>query len=272
MTDFAELRRGFETGRLVPYLGPETLALDAPSPVPASLPDLALALERKVALPARARGKVWAAAQFIESRRHRKTLEKLVTQIFAPEVVPNRLHRWLAGLELPMIVDAWYDDAMVRAMAGRQARWGILQAVTRNGKHEDIWYRALAPDGTVRPTAEADGWDCILYKPHGAVRPLCDFLLSDPDYVEVLTVIDIQEPIPPQIQKRRGTCGFVFLGCRFDDQTCRTFARQIIKRSAGPHYAVIAGEITGKEQRFLDAQKIGRIDLPLAEAVSRLMA
>jgi hypothetical protein len=267
----AALRSGLEAGRIIPYLGPATLALDPTLAVPASLHDLAVALEKKVALPARARGNVWAAAQFIESRRHRKTLEKLMADIFASTVAPNALHRWLAGLDLPLIVDTWYDDAMAGALAGR-ARWGTIQAVTRNGKHEDVWFRAIAPDGTVRPPAEADGWDCILYKPHGAMRPTCDFLLSDSDYVEVLAVIDIQDPIPPQIQQRRSTCGFAFFGCRFDDQTGRTFARQIAKRSAGPHYAVIADALTRNEQRFLDEMKIERIDLPLAEAVSRLTA
>jgi hypothetical protein len=264
---FAALRNGLKARRLIPYLGPETLLVDTAPEVPTSNRDLAVALERKVALPARARGNIWAAAQFIESRRHRKTVEKLMAGIFAPPAQPNTLHRWLAEIKPLLIVDTWYDDAMATALSGD---WGMIQAVTRNGKHEDIWFRAVAPDGGIRPIAEADGWGSILYKPHGTVRPSCDFLLSDSDYVEVLTEIDIQTPIPPEVRRRRGECGFAFLGCRFRDQMERTFARQIAKRSAGPHYAVIAGETTRNEQRFLDEIKIERIDLPLAEAVSRL--
>jgi 2Fe-2S ferredoxin len=49
------------------------------------------------------------------------------------------------------------------------------------------------------------------------------------------------------VQQRRAALGFVFLGCRFNDQLPRAFARQIMKRSAGPHYAVLPDEPTRME-------------------------
>lgn len=190
MTDVpARIADGLATGQLIPYLGPETLLLGSSVPVPTSSRALAECLGAKVALPARARGNVWAAAQFIETRRHRQTLSKLMAEIFGAPVLPNPLHRWLASLTLPLIVDAWYDGAMAAALTGD---WGQIQAVTRNGKHEDVWFRPLRPDDTTAAAEEADGWATILYKPHGAVRPNGEFLLSDSDYVEVLTEIDIQ--------------------------------------------------------------------------------
>jgi hypothetical protein len=252
---------------LIPYLGPETLLLGDPPPIPTSTRALAERLSAKVTVPARARGNAWASAQFIETRRHRQTLAKLMAEIFSPPAPLNKLHGWLAGLALPLIVDAWYDECLAASLTGN---WGQIQAVTRNGKHEDIWFRALRPDGAAAAAGEADGWTTILYKPHGAVKPNNEFLLSDSDYVEVLTEIDIQTPIPPQVQTRRETSGFVFLGCRFHDQMERIFARQIMKRSAGPYFAVLASETTRNEQRFLDEMAIERIDLPLAEAVSRM--
>ncbi|HEY0283665.1 MAG TPA: SIR2 family protein [Rhizomicrobium sp.] len=263
----ARIADGLATGRLIPYLGPETLLLGGTLSIPASSRALAELLSAKHTVPARARGNMWASAQFIETRRHRQTLSKLMADIFAPPTPPNPLHAWLAGLALPLIVDAWYDDAMAAALSGS---WGQIQAVTRNGKHEDIWYRPLRPDGATATAEEADSWTTILYKPHGAVKPNGEFLLSDSDYVEVLTEIDIQTPIPPLVQARRKSRGFVFLGCRFRDQMERTFARQIMKRSAGPHFAVLAGETTRNEQRFLEEMAIERIDLPLGEAVSQL--
>ena len=269
MTDVpARIADGLATGQLIPYLGPETLLLGSSVPVPTSSRALAECLGAKVALPARARGNVWAAAQFIETRRHRQTLSKLMAEIFGAPVLPNPLHRWLASLTLPLIVDAWYDGAMAAALTGD---WGQIQAVTRNGKHEDVWFRPLRPDDTTAAAEEADGWATILYKPHGAVRPNGEFLLSDSDYVEVLTEIDIQTPIPPQVRERRKNRGFVFLGCRFRDQMERIFARQIMKRSAGPHFAILNGTTTRNEQRFLDETTIERIDLPLDKALSQLL-
>ncbi len=264
----ARVGEGIADGRLIPYLGPETLLLAGAAPVPTSSRALAERLSARVTVPARARGNVWAAAQFIETRRHRQTLALLMAEIFAPPVPPNPLHAWLIGLAPPLIVDAWYDDALASAMTGD---CGQIQAVTRNGKHEDIWYRALRADGAGASIAEADAWRCLLYKPHGAVRPNGEFLLSDSDYVEVLTEIDIQTPIPPPVQKRRAERGFVFLGCRFHDQMERIFARQIMKRSAGPHFAVLTGETTRNELRFLKEMAIEQIDLPLAEAFAQLV-
>jgi hypothetical protein len=269
LTDaFATMRDGLMAGRLIPYIGPETLLLGGAVPMPVSNRALAEALSAKVTVPGRVRGNVWSSAQFIETRRHRKTLSKLMADIFAPPLPSNPLHIWLAGLTLPLIVDAWYDAGMAAALTGN---WGQIQAVTRNGKHEDIWYRPLRADGAAAAAEEPDGWATVLYKPHGAVKPNGEFLLSDSDYVEVLTEIDIQTPIPPQVKERRAARGFVFMGCRFRDQMERIFARQIMKRSAGPHFAVLAGELSRNEQRFLSEMAIARIDLQLGEALPHLL-
>lgn len=95
--------------------------------------------------------------------------------------------------------------------------------------------------------------------------------MSDSDFVEVLTEIDIQTPIPALVQQRRASLGFVFLGCRFNDQLPRAFARQIMKRSAGPHFAVLPDEPTRMESRFLEEQGITRVALPLADVAAQLI-
>ena len=74
------------------------------------------------------------------------------------------------------------------------------------------------------------------------------------------------------MQARRAGLGFVFLGCRFNDQLPRAFARQTMKRSAGPHYAVLPDEPTRMEARFLDEHAITRIALPLADVAAQLVA
>ncbi len=54
-----------------------------------------------------------------------------------------------------------------------------------------------------------------------------------------------------------GDLRFLFLGCRFDDQMLRTYARQITKRSAGGHVAVVdMATLSRNEGRFLS--EIGR--------------
>jgi len=54
------------------------------------------------------------------------------------------------------------------------------------------------------------------------------------------------------------------VGCRFHDQSLRTYARQIAKRSAGGHIVVIDGALSRNEEKFLrelDASVV-RQDLP----------
>lgn len=264
----AELARGVEAGRLIPYLGPGVLALTpGGAPVPDSPEAFCRHIESRVALPRRARGNLWAAAQFVESRKFRRTLEVLVAEAFAEVPTGNPVHQWLARVRPPLVVDAWYDDGLPVAFGEEAEDWGIVRGETRHSGNLDVWTRAYDAGGMEVAPALAEGWSTIVYKPHGCVRPGGGVLLSDSDYVEVLTEIDIQTPIPEVVQARRQGRGFLFLGCRFDDQLLRIFARQIMKRSGGPHYAVIAGELTRMEQKFLDEQQVVLIPAELEDVL-----
>ncbi len=277
MPEAALRRLGGEVaaGRLIPYLGPDLLTLgEAPPVVPAGARELAQCLTRRVAVPGRIAGNLWHAAQYIETFRHRVTLDRLMLEIFQPVPEPSPLHRWLAGLpRLPLIVDSWYDATMAEALAGRRD-WGLIQGASKARRPDEApWFRAYDGQGAACPEAAAAAWATLLYKPHGATRPAGDVLASDADYVEVLTDIDIQTPIPAAVKDRRGGRGFLFLGCRFYDQILRTFARSILKHSAGPHFAVVPpGELTRNEEKFFAVSGITPLPLPLARAAALLAA
>jgi hypothetical protein len=267
------LRGDLAAGRVVPYLGPGLLAL-GDAPLPLTPQSLALALHAKAPVSGRLRGLLWATAQFIESRRHRKTLTALMAEVFRTPAVPTALHRKLAGLGVPLIVDTWYDGAMRTALveSGR-GDWGEVQGITRAGQYRDIWTKAYDASGSEVDPARAGDWTTVLYKPHGAVTPAANFLVSDSDYVEVLTEIDIQSPIPDVVKERRRGRSFVFLGTRFDDQMLRIFARQITKRAGDHHVAVLErATLTRNEGRFLDEAGIGVLDCSLDVAVAALAA
>ncbi|WP_404385921.1 SIR2 family NAD-dependent protein deacylase [Caenispirillum salinarum] len=269
-----DVRARLTAGTLVPVLGPDVLTADgAEPPVPVSTRGLADRLNARVAVPGRIRGNMWSVAQYIESRRHRVTLMKLLADIFGPPVAPTPLHRWLAVQDrLPLIIDTWYDGAMAAALAAERAAddWGQVQGVTRNGEWRDIWRKTFDAKGAEVDEDAIAGWNTVLYKPHGSVAPAANYLISDSDYVEVLTEIDIQTPIPDVVKDLRTDRGFVFLGCRFYDQMLRTYARQIMKRSRGPHICVVPAETTKNEDKFFDEQGITVLRMPLADAVSVL--
>jgi SIR2-like domain len=266
----AALARRLRAGEIIPYVGPGLAALSAPS-IPLTPEDLAAFFATKVALPRRAKGNVWAAAQHIESFKHRATVTALMAEAFAAPVAPTKLHLFLASLPLPLIVDTWYDGAFRKALESRDD-WGEIQGNTRAGIGEDRWYRFHDAKGDEVSRAAADGWKTILYKPHGGLQPAKNFLISDADYVEVLTEIDIQTPIPDVVKDRRAERSFLFLGCRFHDQMLRTYARQISKRSAAPHYAVVDdAQLTANERRFFATEGIIPLALPLSRVCDLLM-
>ena len=256
---------GLAAGTLIPYLGPGMLELvPGGSPVPATPEALVAQLTAKVTVPHKIRAKLTAAAQFIENFKHRKTIVTYMGEAFQPAVPPSALHKHLAALpKLPLLVDCWYDNAMLGALAGR-ANWGQAQGLSQS-EHFGTWVGYYDNTGAITMPEAAAQWDTLYYKPIGGISPAKNFLVSDSDYVEVLTEIDIQTPIPPRVQELRAGRGFLFLGCRFNDQLQRTFARQIMKRSADTHYAVLPGELTRNEARFIEEQRIVRIDLPLAQ-------
>ncbi len=268
----ADVRFGLEADRLIPYLGPELLALSGEPPVPIRPETVAAALHAKAPAPSKIRTNMWSVAQFIEQRRHRNTLVAYMSQIFAAQPAPTKLARRLAELPLSLIVDTWYDGATRAALkASGRTDWVEIQGVTRSGENRDIWTKVYDPSGTEVLPERAEGVKTILYEPHGSIAPAKNFLVADSDYVEVLTEIDIQSPIPEVVKGLRTTRGFLWIGCRFHDQMLRTYARQIAKRSAGPLIAVVdVADATKNEMKFFAEQGVEVVDLPLSRAVDLL--
>ncbi len=266
-----EIAAGLKEGALIPYVGPGVYAAsDVKSEAPTTPEAVAAALHLRAPAPGRIRTNMWGVAQFIEQRRHRKTLTAFMADIFAREATPTPLHRALAKLQgLPMIVDVWYDSAMRQALSGRDD-WREIQGVSRALEFSDIWHKAYDPTGA-EIFGDLPAGGTLLYKPHGGVTPAKNFLVADSDYVEVLTEIDIQTPIPAAVKKIRATRGFVFIGCPFHDQMLRTYARQIAKYSAGPNYILVGRDkLTRNETKFLQEMNMIVVKAPLAELVAKL--
>ncbi len=266
-----EIAAGLTAGTVIPYLGPDVLKLEPETcPVPATPDDLVKLLTSKVSVPHKIRNNLTAAAQFIENFKHRKSVVNLMDEAYAPGVQPNALHCYLETLHKKpqLIVDTWYDDAMAKALSGR-GNWGQIQGVSQ-AEHFGEWVNYYDHLGNQVEPKEADTWHIVLYKPLGSIVPARNFIISDSDYVEVLTEIDIQTPIPPRVQELRTGANFLFLGCRFTNQLSRTYARQVMKRSSDKHWAVIEGPLTRMEEKFLKEQNITRIDMPLAQFVEWL--
>jgi hypothetical protein len=264
-----DIARQLDTGSVIPYLGPEMLSLCSDLKVPATPLALAEMMTSKVSVPHKIRKRLTQAAQFIENFKHRKSVVHLMNEAFATPTAPSALHLALAGSGAGLWVDTWYDDTMAAALAQtRQSGWAQVQGLSQS-EHFGNWTGAYAADGAALAALPLDTAR-LLYKPIGSHGPAGNYLVSDSDYVEVLTEIDIQTPIPAAVQAWRSGRNFLFIGCRFDDQLTRCFARQIMKRSSDKHWAVLPNEPTRMEARFLQEQNITRIDMPLAQFAQQM--
>lgn len=273
----ATVARLIGAGGVIPYLGPGMLSLCPDTTVPVTPKALAAVLTTQASVPHKIRDRLTQAAQFIENFKHRKTLVRLMDGAFASAPTPSALHLALAASAAPLLVHTWYDDTVARAMmqARPAADWGQVQGLSQS-EHFGTWTAAYPHDGAqvvaLPEQGLPAGWNALLYQPLGGHAPAGNYLVSDSDFVEVLTEIDIQTPIPQAVQDLRSGRSFLFLGCRFDDQLTRAFARQIMKRSSDRHWAVLPEKPTRMEQRFLDEQRIERIALPLDAVAARLAA
>ena len=267
------IRAKLALGSVIPYLGPGVLSMEeGSSNLPATQAVLAGCLTAKSNVPFKLKTNLGAAAQFIENFKHRRTVTAAMTEALRLEAKPAELHRFLRNLpKLPLIVHTWYDDLPQKTLKSR-ASWGMVQGVSQ-AEHFGNWFHYFSSEGNrIEPEGakEADTWETVLYQPLGSVWPAQNYLVSDSDFVEVLTEIDIQTPIPQQVQRLREGRSFLFLGCRFQTQMERQFARQIIKRSSDKHWAIFPESVTRNEERFLEEANIERVDITLSEFVREI--
>ncbi len=268
----AQLASQIKAGNIVPYLGPGMLELIPEVPVPATPEALVALLTAKVTVPHKIRNRLTQAAQYIENFKHRKSLVNQMNEAFAKCPEPSALHRWLAQVAPPLIVESWYDDTLTRAFAevrGTQD-WGQVQGLSQS-EHFGTWTAFYSGEGVLAESFSPE-WKTLVYRPIGGHNPAGNYLVSDSDYVEVLTEIDIQTPIPAEVQQLRAGRSFLYLGCRFNDQLTRSFARQISKRSSAQHYAVLPNEPTRMEARFMEENNVTLINLSLPEVAALLSA
>jgi len=225
-----------EEGSLVPYLGP---ALHRAAPFPAGSRALSEWLAARCAVPGHLIGSLEATAGWIEAQRERRGLVKLLREAFALHAGPDPLHLLLAGLpRLPLTVAAWYDatwyDVLLEAAQGGGRSVALVHGVSpQDGR--GVFFTSPESPGLTPPAAA----DTVLYQPLGTCHPVASFVVSEDDLADVRLAQETQAPIPPEVQQRRDGCGFLFVGCTFEDAIDRTVALGVMRGAPGPHFAVL---------------------------------
>ncbi|OUD13136.1 SIR2 family protein [Thioflexithrix psekupsensis] len=274
-TTFTALIDGLKAGQIVPYLG--AYALDGAvntqtgEPIPADSDSLILAMNNGQPMSPKLMYEFPRAAMNQELKRGRSFLSKFLTQLYGEtEWTTPVLYDWLAGLNLPYLIDINRDTLLQQNYAQRDHM--LIVGISRTGgtdyRFRLFVYRVGA--GYEEVTLEnAPAGLPILFKPMGTPKPDPTYIASDADYVDYITELMGGFAIPDFLKTYRKEKQYLLLGMRLTRDTERMVLSDIIYAAAQPitGWALIP-DATEKEVRFCKRIGIEVIDAGVPELLS----
>jgi hypothetical protein len=257
-------------GELIPYLGPGALqgVVDHTSnrPIPADSDSLILAMTGGQAMAPRLMYEFPRAAMHLENKKGRSFIERFLTDTYASDGwTESPLHRWLAGLRLPYLIDANRDTQLQRAYADRPHTLVVGAArIVASPYRFDLY----GFDGTCyRPLglAEVNAELPVLFKPLGTPLPEPSYVASDADFVDYITELMGGFAVPAWLKLKRRNKRYLFLGMRFDRDTQRMVASELIQDAAPDAGWALIAEPNAKERKFCERQNLRLIEADCAE-------
>ena len=265
------IHQQLQAGTLVPYLGPGALAgvtdLDNGEPLPVDSDSLILAMNNGRALSPRLMYEFPRAAMHLEQRRGRAFLEFFLNRLYGERRWSRApVHDWLAGFELPYIIDTNRDTQLLDSYAGQPHLLIVGTARVMGTDYRFVIYQSDGGDYREVTQETADWQRPVLFKPMGAPRPEPQYIASDADYVDYLTELMGGFAIPGPMKAHRRGLNYLFLGLRFLRDTERMLVTAICRDAGEPMGWAVIEEPTAKERRFCERQGITLVEAPL-EAV-----
>lgn len=256
-SDFADILAALTSGEVVPYLGAQALdgVIDPNSgrPIPADSDSLILAMNDGRPMAPKLMYEFPRAAMNVELKRGRAAVQKFLDRTYRDTVWSHSpLHGWLAGLNLPYLVDSNRDVLLQQAYATRPHI--LIVGLARIGG-TDYRFKLFRHDGQAYTAIEQSDVDVtlpVLFKPLGTPLPESHYIASDADFVDYLTELMGGYAIPAFVKRMRQGKKYLLLGLRLDRDTQRMLLSDIIFGAARPAGWALIPDATEKEKRFLD--------------------
>lgn len=268
-----DLIRNVARGALVPYLGPGAVfdVVDEATgeAMPADSDSLILAMNGGKPMAPKLMYEFPRAAMNIELKKGRSTVTRFMTGLYGrPGWRAGALHRWLAEIAPPYLIDSNRDSLMQRLYGERPHL--LIQGVSRIGGTE-FRFKIFQWDGAAYEEVAQETADTslpILFKPLGCSEPEPNFVASDADFVDYITELMGGFAIPSFVKAARQGRRYLFLGLPMTRDTERMVLSDMIYAAAEPAgYAVIA-EPTEKEVRFCANKGIQIVRASMAEVAA----
>lgn len=272
-----ELIDRISKGTLVPYLGPGALCdvVDQVTgePIPANSDSLILAMNGGKPMAPKLMYEFPRASMNLELKKGRSFVTRFLNDLYTKESWSQGvIHRWLAGANLPYVIDANRDSTLQKLYADRP-HIVILGIARISGT--DYRFKIFRWNGMCYEEVSQDSVDGslpILFKPLGSPLPEANFVASDADFVDYITELMGGFAIPSFVKSFRKGKQYLFIGLRMTRDTERMVLSDIIYDAASPAAYAIIPKPTDKEIRFCKRMKIEIVDLPMESVTAAIQA
>jgi hypothetical protein len=228
-------------------------------------------------------------AQYYSVVGGRQSLNEELHSIFNCDYQLTSLHRFLAGLSVPLlIVTTNYDDLIERALDEKNRHLGpnprpydvVIHNTEIGSGDRLLWW----PYGETEPReVNPNKWNIeltertIVYKMHGAVdrrQPSRDqYVITEDDYIDFLARMTKNKAIPAVFAEAFQTRHFLFLGYGLNDWNLRVVLNRIekdLRRPKGITSWAIQYQPRPLETRFWQERGVEVYDQLLDEFVHQL--
>jgi SIR2-like protein len=299
--------RAIADGRLTPFLGAGANLCGRPDGAgwnpweAAFLPsgdELARYLAREFDYPAHLPVDLVRVSQYIAITDGLGPLDEKLHQVFDKDFPPSPLHELLASLpelrrehrrseSFQLLVTANYDDALERAFKARGEPFDLLTYMTARpfaGKfvHWGFDGERIEGDGTVieDPATYVDVTPekrSVILKIHGLVDRFSadwrwdSFVITEDQYIEYLTRIELATLLPVHVVNRLKRSNFLFLGYSLRDWNVRALLHEIWAQQQ-KHYCswAVVLSVDELDERSWRRRNVEIVEAPLAEYVTVL--
>ncbi|MEW6550603.1 MAG: SIR2 family protein [Campylobacterota bacterium] len=228
-------------------------------PLPYDSDSFILSINDGKPLPQRLMYEYSRACMNIEQKKGRAYLENLIENIYKNPYPTPKIYDLVAQIKPKYIIDTNIDDSLQKAYA--DTPHFLILGTSRVIGYDDR-FEVYEYDGISYKPSTKDSLDSskpILFKPMGSLTPKKSLIVSDADFVDWLTEAMGGYAIPPYLKEYRKNKSYVFVGVDFNKDTFRMVANEIILGGAGGYVVYEKDELSKKEKKFFENQKLTQI-------------
>ena len=279
------IKESLHSGAVIPFLGAGASLGATPDEGLPSAGALALALATKTSFPKDQPTDLATVAQWYEVVAGRRPLHKELRAVFERRrVPPTALHRYLAGIETPLlIVTTNYDDLIQQAFDDASRPYDLVVHTTDRAMGDRLlWW----PHGAEEPRLVRAGRldvdlasTTVIYQMHGGIdRKLASrdqYVITEDDYVEFLTRLTKRSAFPSIFAEPFEDRHFLFLGYGLRDWNLRVVLNRVqrdLQRGLDLTSWAIDAQPSTLEQRFWQDRGVEVFKMTIDEFLAELDA